>query len=108
MGHFTEETLGKFNEMCADGVDFGEGPIYDFARCITPSGEVYGISDDEQCEVGRKIPDKKANEKESNATQMAKLKKAFIKKIGREMKPEELKKAAKLIDSTRGPKKKSK
>lgn len=98
MGHFTEETLRKFNAMCAEGVDFGEGPVYDFARCITGSGEIYGISDDEQCKVGRKIGDKEeVKDKDAGNTRMAKLKKAFIKRIGREMTPKEIAKAQNML-----------
>lgn len=100
MGYFTEETLQKFNAMCADGVDFGEGPTYDFARCVTSGGKVYGISEDEQCKVGRKIADKKEAPRKGNiGSKMAKLKHAFIKKMGREMTPVEVKKAQNLIAS---------
>lgn len=100
MGHFTEETLQKFNNMCANGVDFGEGPTYDFARCVTSGGKVYGISEDEQCKVGKKIGDKEdILDKNSSDTRMAKLKKAFLNKIGREMNSEELKKAQNMLAS---------
>jgi hypothetical protein len=36
---------------------------------------------------------------------MTKLKLAFIKKLGREMTPEELKQAAWIVDNTKAPKK---
>jgi hypothetical protein len=100
---FSEESLRKFHEMCAAGLDFAEGEVYDFARCIMPNGEIYGVSDDEKCEVGKRLPDGKKVGKGDGATQMAKLKKAFIKKTGREMSAEELKKASALVDSTKDP-----
>jgi hypothetical protein len=99
MGYFTEATLEKFNSMCSEGVDFGEAPVYDFARCVTSGGKVYGVSEDEQCKVGRKIGDKEITETKGSDTRMAKLKKAFIKKMGREMTPAELKKAENMIAS---------
>ena len=99
MGHFSEETLSKFNAMCAAGVDFGEGPVYDFARCIKKDGEIYGVSPGEACKEGKAIPDKKEGEKEKGkqSSRMAKLRAAFIKKIGREMTPEELEKARNMV-----------
>lgn len=97
MGYFTEETLQKFNAMCADGVDFGEEPVYDFAKCITPSGEVYGISDGEQCKVGKMISDEEAKESGKTDARMPKLKKAFLKKLGREMTPKEIAKAQNML-----------
>ena len=97
MGHFTEDTLKKFNDMCSEGVDFGEGPVYDFARCVTSGGKIYGISDDEQCKVGKKIGDKEVEKTSSSDTRMAKLKKAFLKKIGREMNPSEIAKAKNML-----------
>ncbi len=100
MGHFTEETLLKFNAMCAAGVDFGEGPVYDFARCIKKNGEIYGVSPGEVCKEGKQIPDKKKGEEENKGkgiSRMSKLRAAFIKKIGREMTAEELEKARNMI-----------
>lgn len=98
MGHFSEETLKKFNEMCAAGVDFGESPVYDFARCLTSGGKVYGISEDEQCKVGRKVADKGENESSGKSdSRMSKLKRAFIRKMGREMTPKEIAKAQNML-----------
>ena len=99
MGHFSEETLSNFNAMCAAGVDFGEGPVYDFARCIKKDGEIYGVSPGEACKEGKPIPDKKKKEKEKGkqSSRMAKLRAAFIKKTGREMTAEELEKARNMI-----------
>jgi hypothetical protein len=105
MGTFSEETLKKFNEMCAAGLDFGEGPVYDFAMCLKSDGDIYGVSPGESCEDGKPISDDTANKirskkqsKEPGAVQMAKLKRAFIKKTGREMSKEEVAKAAWMIN----------
>jgi hypothetical protein len=103
MSYFTEEALRKFQEMCAAGLDFGEGSEYDFAMCLMANGDVYGISPGEVCEKGKPISDEqgaklKAKGKEEGAdVRMAKLKKAFLKKTGREMNKEELTKAAWII-----------
>ncbi len=97
MGHFTEDALAKFNAMCSAGVDFGEGPVYDFARCVMPDGEIYGTKG--QCKVGKPIADKEESEDKKNNSRMAKLKRAFIKKMGRDMTPAELKKAQNMIAS---------
>ena len=105
MGHFTGDTLRKFQEMCAEGIDFGEGPAYDFAMCIKPDGDIYGISPGESCEDGKPISDEQAKKlrakdksKDTPAVRMAKLKKAFLKKTGREMTKEELAKATWLVN----------
>ena len=110
MGHFTPETLQKFQELCAAGIDFGEGPIYDFAMCIKADGDIYGVEPGESCEDGKPISDKeaakiRAKRGDSGASRMAKLKAAFRKKTGREMTAEEAKKAAWIADNTKAPKK---
>jgi hypothetical protein len=100
MGHFSEGALDKYNQLCAEkrGVDFAEGDSYDFARCVMPDGEVYGTKG--QCKVGKPISGKEETAKEGNTGgQMAKLKRAFIKKMGRDMTPAELKKAENMIAS---------
>ena len=104
MSYFTEEALRKFQEMCAAGLDFGEGPEYDFAMCLMANGDVYGISPGEVCEKGKPISDEqgaklkaKKTKKEGADVRMAKLKKAFLKKTGREMNKEELAKASWII-----------
>ena len=105
MGHFTKETLEKFQALCAEGIDFGESDPYDFAMCLMANGDVYGIEPGEVCEKGKSISDEqganlkaKKKGKEGGDVRMAKLKKAFLKKTGREMTKEELAKAAWMID----------
>ena len=105
MGYFTGDTLRKFQEMCADGVDFGEGPAYDFAMCLMANGDIYGIEPGESCEKGKPISDEqgkklraKGKDDDRPDVRMAKLKKAFLKKTGREMTKEELAKAAWLVN----------
>jgi hypothetical protein len=97
MGYFSEDALKKFNSMCADGVNFSEGETYDFARCIMPDGEIYGTKG--QCKQGKPIADEKEEGDKKVDSRMAKLKKSFIKKMGREMTPAELKKAANMLAS---------
>jgi hypothetical protein len=109
MGHFTPETLQKFQELCAEGMDFGESPVYDFAMCLKADGDIYGISPGETCEDGKPISEEKAarlksRKEEPSAARMAKLKAAFRKKTGREMSKEELAKAAWIADNTKAPK----
>lgn len=97
MGYFAEDALQKFNALCAEGVDFGEGPVYDFARCVMPDGEIYGTAG--QCKVGKPIAEKEEGGDKKIDSRMAKLKRAFIKKMGREMTPPELKKAENMLAS---------
>ena len=103
--YFSKEALDKFNELCAEGVDFGEAPVYDFARCIEPSGKIYGISKGETCKKGKPLVGKGPKKKGTAASRMARLKLAFLKKNGREMTPSEMKQAINLIATTREPKK---
>ena len=100
MGHFTEETLQKFQAMCAAGLDFGEGPTYDFAMCIKADGDIYGVSPGEQCKEGKPISDARAADEDEGKTRsrMSKLRAAFIKKMGREMTSKELEKARNMIN----------
>ena len=105
MGHFTPETLQKFQELCAEGMDFGEGPAYDFVQCLMTNGDIYGVEPGEVCEKGKQISDEqalklraKSKGKDAPAARMAKLKKAFLKKMGREMTKEELAKAAWMVN----------
>ena len=105
MSYFTEEALKKFQEMCAAGLEFAEGEEYDFVQCLMANGDIYGIEPGESCEKGKQISDAEAAaqraakvEKDSSAAQMAKLKRAFIKKMGREMTKEEAKKASWMVN----------
>jgi hypothetical protein len=99
MGHFTVDTLEKFQELCTDGIDFGESPVYDFARCIKKDGEIYGVSPGETCKEGKPISDAKAKGKGDgkSSARMSKLRAAFIKRTGREMTAKELEKAKNMI-----------
>ncbi len=103
--NFSQEALEKYNELCSEGIDFGEKSVYDFARCIMPSGEIYGVSKGEACKKGRALIGKGPKKKGTAASRMARLKLAFLKKNGREMTPGEMKQAIKLISTTREPKK---
>ena len=111
MSYFTEDSLLQFNAMCAEGVDFGEEPVYDFARCIKKDGEIYGVSPGETCKEGKPISDAKAANKKGGKSlaRMAKLRAAFIKKTGREMTAKELEKARNMLTklSAKAPKEKS-
>ena len=104
MSYFTEEALDKFQEMCAEGIDFGEEPAYDFAMCLKADGDIYGVTPGERCDEGKHISDAEAKRirgqkaTKEGATRMAKLRAAFIKKVGREMTPEETKKAMLLVN----------
>jgi hypothetical protein len=106
MGHFSPETLQKFQELCAAGIDFGEGPVYDFVQCLMSNGDIYGVEPGEVCEKGKQISDEQAaklraknKKKDTPEVRMAKLKKAFLKKTGREMTKEELAKAAWMVNN---------
>jgi hypothetical protein len=109
---FTEETLRKFQEMCAEGMDFGEGEPYNFVQCLMANGDIYGVEPGESCEKGKQISDEQATKlrakgkKEGGDVRMAKLKAAFRKKTGRDMTKEELAKAAWITDNTKAPKNK--
>ena len=99
MGTFSEETLKKFNELCAVGLDFSEENVYNFARCLMSDGTVYGVSDGEACESGRRIGDKEKIDKGTGGGRLAKLKQEFIKKVGREMTKEEQAKLAAVLSA---------
>jgi len=45
-GYFDEKSLEAYNLLIADreGVDFSEGEIYDFTRCVRANGSFYGTS----------------------------------------------------------------
>jgi len=105
MGTFTEETLRKFQAMCAEGMDFGEGEPYDFVQCLMANGDIYGVEPGESCDKGKQISDEQAQKLRAKKSKddkpdvrMAKLKAAFRKKTGREMNKEEKAKAAWLVN----------
>lgn len=94
MSYFTEEALEKFQAMCAEGMDFAEGEIYDFVHCLMANGDIYGIEPGETCGKGKQISDEqaaklKSKKKPDTGARMAKLKQAFLKKTGREMNSKE-------------------
>jgi hypothetical protein len=95
MGHFNEDALKKFNAMCSEGVEFSEGETYDFARCVMPDGDIYGTKG--QCKVGKPIADLEDEGKKKEDSRMSKLKRAFIRKVGREMTPAEIAKATNML-----------
>jgi len=43
-GYFSEETLDKYASLAAEklDLDFAEGGLYDFTRCVRPDGSAYG------------------------------------------------------------------
>jgi hypothetical protein len=92
---FSEEALKKFHEMCAAGLNFAEGESYDFARCIKSDGEIYGTKG--QCKAGKPLGEKEKGGDSKVESRMAKLKRAFIKKMDREMTPAEIAKAMNMI-----------
>ena len=106
MGSFTAETLRKFQAMCAEGMDFGEGAEYNFVQCLMASGDIYGVEPGESCEKGKQISDEQAAKLRTKGkkddepdVRMAKLKAAFRKKTGREMTKEEKAKAAWIVNN---------
>jgi hypothetical protein len=112
MSYFTEEALKKFQELCAEGIDFGEAGEYNFVQCLMANGDIYGVEPGEACEKGKQISDEqaaklRAKSKKDDApnVRMAKLKAAFRKKTGRDMTKEEMAKAAWMVDNTKAPKK---
>ncbi len=94
-GSFSKEVLENFNAMCAAGLDFAEGESYDFARCIKSDGEIYGTEG--QCKAGKPLGEKEEGSNSKVESRMAKLKRAFIRKMDREMTPAEISKAMNMI-----------
>jgi hypothetical protein len=45
-GSFSEEALSAYSQLVAEhkGVEFAEGGVYDFTRCVRPDGTVYASS----------------------------------------------------------------
>jgi hypothetical protein len=102
MSYFTKEALEKFQAMCAEGIDFGEGEAYDFAMCLMSNGDVYGVEPGEKCKAGRPISDEQGKKQKQINSRMSKLKAAFVKKIGREMTTKEMKKLQNMLASAGG------
>jgi hypothetical protein len=59
-GSFSEEALLRFAELSAEsrGLDFSEGSVYDFTRCIRPDGSTYGTGG--RCRKGSETGAKEA------------------------------------------------
>ena len=91
MSYFSSDALKKFNEMCSEGVDFSEGEVYDFTRCLKASGETYGT--DGQCKKG--IPTAKEGKKRKSI--MSKLKDLIKAKTGRDMSQQEIAQAEGIL-----------
>jgi hypothetical protein len=79
MGYFSTDSLKKFNQMCADGMDFAEDSTYDFTRCILPSGEFYGTAG--RCQKGKPTADKA----KGSSADLYKIMAAYKKKMGKTM-----------------------
>jgi hypothetical protein len=102
-GYFSEETLSKYATLVSEqsGINYSEGQVYDFRRCVMPSGEVYGTKG--QCKVGKQIADAqvakagKKGEKVDTDSMMSKLKRKFMEKIGRQMSPREIAQASNML-----------
>jgi len=62
-GYFDEKSLEAYNLLIADreGVDFSEGEIYDFTRCVRADGSFYGTSG--RCRQGSPAGPKEEAEK---------------------------------------------
>jgi hypothetical protein len=60
MSYFTEEALAEYTRLVAEKLDleFTEGEIYDFARCMRADGSFYGTSG--KCRKGSDAGDKEA------------------------------------------------
>ena len=102
-GYFSEETLSKYATLVSEqsGINYSEGQVYDFRRCMMPGGEIYGTKG--QCKVGKQIAEApvakagKKGEKVDTDSMMSKLKRKFMEKIGREMSPREIAQAGNML-----------
>jgi hypothetical protein len=92
-GYFDEKSLETYNVLVANkaGVDFSEGEVYDFTRCLKPSGKAYGT--DGQCKKG--VPTAKAEKKRKSI--MSKLKEMIKDKMGRSMSEKEIAQAEGIL-----------
>ena len=57
-GSFSEDALEQFARLAAEkqGLDFAEGEVYDFARCVRSDGSFYGTGG--KCRKGTEAGDK--------------------------------------------------
>ena len=71
-GSFSEESLQKFAELAAQSryVEFSEGGIHDFTRCIRPDGSAYGTKG--KCRKGTEEAKAAAPKKEKKPAKPAK------------------------------------
>ncbi len=95
-GYFSEETLSKYSTLISDqsGINYSEGEVYDFTRCLTASGRAYGT--DGQCKKG--IPTAKAKKVEKKRQSiMSKLKELIKSKMGRNMSQQEIAQAEGIL-----------
>ena len=62
-GSFSEDALEQFARLAAEkqGLDFAEGEVYDFARCVRSDGSFYGTGG--KCRTGTEAGDKEEGEK---------------------------------------------
>ena len=62
-GSFSEDALEQFARLAAEkqGLDFAEGEVYDFARCVRSDGSFYGTGG--KCRKGTEAGDKEEGEK---------------------------------------------
>lgn len=92
-GYFDEKSLETYKVLVANktGVDFSEGEVYDFTRCLKASGETYGT--DGQCKKG--VPTAKAEKKRKSI--MSKLKDMIKAKMGRNMSQQEIAQAEGIL-----------
>ena len=61
-GFVSEEALAEYSRLAAEklGVDFAEGEVYDFARCMRADGSFYGTRG--TCKKGSAAGDKQASD----------------------------------------------
>ena len=66
-GFISEEALAEYSRLAAEklGVDFAEGEVYDFARCMRADGSFYGTSG--KCRKGSEAGDAPVKEKSTKS-----------------------------------------
>jgi hypothetical protein len=65
-GSISEEALAEYSRLAAEklDLDFSEGEVYDFARCMRADGSFYGTSG--KCRKGSEAGEKEKEEKQSS------------------------------------------